>query len=256
MLKKCSLLLVFVFLFSTPLSAELTRDEKKEIKKILEDVTLYMRIDAPCSTGRHPYGVYKKPLVEVSPEGTNMDTSETMNIGVFHQDSTYWGIRINDPVELDEVDIDEDDFEVEIELEGVGPAEDVETVIKMVNIASLEDFNKAFEHVFSRVPLQDLHDDWAADMKQAVADRRLVDGMNKRQVFYIVGAPVSYEKKEDDGKQIEIWNLRTDRGIKTGYFTVRAQKSDLPATARFEDGQLVNAGSSGSGESEGFSLDD
>ncbi|MEO1088347.1 MAG: hypothetical protein AAFY88_29295 [Acidobacteriota bacterium] len=239
-----------------PATAELSRDEKKAIEKKLEDVTLYMRMDAPCATGRHPYGVYKKPLVEVSPEGSNMDTSTTMNMGVFHADSTYWGIRINDPVELDEVDIDEDDYEVEIELEGVGPAEDVETVIKFVDIKTLEDFNKAFDQTFSEVPLQDLHEDWSDDMKKAVSERNLVDGMNKRQAFYIVGSPESFEKSEEDGKQIEIWRLRTDRGIKMGYFTAKAQKSDLPSSIRFEDGALVNVGSSGPGDGDGFSLDD
>ncbi|MEM1182062.1 MAG: hypothetical protein AAGM22_27185 [Acidobacteriota bacterium] len=239
-----------------PANAELTRDEKKQIEKKLEDVTLYMRMDAPCATGRHPYGVYKKPLVEVSPEGSNMDTSTTMNMGVFHADTTYWGIRINDPVELDEVDVDEDDYEVEIELEGVGPADDVETVIKFVDIRTYEDFEKAFDQTFSDVPLQDLHDDWSAEMKQAVADRKLVDGMNKRQAFYVVGSPESFEKSEEGGKKIETWRLRTDRGVKMGYFTAKAQKSDFPSSIRFEDGALVNVGSSGTADDDGFSLDD
>ncbi|MEM6796005.1 MAG: hypothetical protein AAF725_18665 [Acidobacteriota bacterium] len=246
---------VLALLTASTASAELTKADKKKIKRKLESGTLYLRMDAPCATGRHPYGVYKRPLVEITPEGSNMEVETTMTASFFHADSTYWGIRINDPVVLDEVDVDRDDGEVEIELEGVGQADDVETVLKFVEIYSMEDFEKAFEHAFSTVPLQDLHDDWSEDMKRAVADRKLVDGMLKRQAFYIVGTPERFEKTEEEGRQVEVWHLRTDRGVKTGYFTSKAKKSDLPAMIRFEGGKLTRIGSSGSGQDDSFTLD-
>lgn len=237
---------------ATTLSAKV---DKKQIKAALEG-TLYVRIDAPCATGRHVYGTYKRPLVEVSPDGANTtDTDTVMTASWWHADSTYWGIRINDPVVLDEFEVDGDDAEVEIELEGVGPADGNSTVIEFVNIHSFDDFQAAFDQTFSKVPLQDEHDDWTPEIKQAISERRLTNGMTKRQVFYITGTPKSFEKKEEGGMEVEIWHLRQDKGMKLGYFKAKlGESTGLPATVRFEDGQLVDAVQTGTSST--FELDD
>ena len=96
-----------------PVWAKMPKSDRKEAKRML-DGTLYLRMDAPCATGRHPYGTYKRPLVEVSPEGSNTDTETMMSSSFWHADSTYWGIRVNDSVELDEVDFDDDEVEIQI----------------------------------------------------------------------------------------------------------------------------------------------
>jgi len=245
--------LVVVLTVTATTAWGLTRAERKEAKKML-DGTLYLRVDAPCATGRHPYGTYKRPLVEVSPEGSNSEAESGLNASWWHADSTYWGIRINDPVELDELDWERDEAKVEIELEGVGPADDEATVIELVEIHSLEDFKAAFENAFARQPLQDEHDDWSAEVKEAIAERRLENGMTKRQVYYVVGTPESFEKRQEGGVEVEIWQLRQDKGMKMGYFTAKAGESTgLPASVRFEDGKLVNAVQSG--KSSEFDLD-
>ena len=237
-----------------PASGKLIKGDKKKIKQMLDEGRLYLRIDAPCATGRHPYGVYKRPLVEVSPNGTNTDTDTMITASWWHADSTYWGIRINDAVVLDEFDMDRDDGEVEVELEGVGAADDYETVIKFVDIYSFEDFEKAFALAFARKPLQEEHDDWSQEIKDAIAERRLENGMTKRQVFYITGTPKSFEKKEEDGKEVEIWQLRQDKGMKMGYFRTKAgETTGLPSSVRFEDGELVDAVASGTSST--FTLD-
>ena len=232
--------------------AELSKAERKQAKSIFAG-TLYLRMDAPCATGRHAWGTYKRPLVEVSPEGaTDTNAQNEINASWWHADSTYWGIRINDPVTFDELEVDDD--AVEVELVGIGPADGNETVIKFFGIHTLADLEKAAEHAFSRKPLQEEHDDWSADVKQAIADRHLQNGMSKRQVFYITGAPESFEKKTEGGKEVEIWNLRQDRGMQLGFWTAKAgETTGLPATIRFEDGVLVEAAQSGS--SSDFKLD-
>ena len=244
-----------LLLVSIPAHGELAKADKKAIRQAF-DGTLYLRMDAPCATGRHSFGTYKRALVEVSPEGSNTeDTGTVMTASWWHADSTYWGIRINDPVQLDELDIEADDAEIEIELEGIDEADGNSTVVKLVGINSLADFERAFEQTFSRIPLQDTHDDWPAEIKDAIAERKLVNGMNRRQVFYITGAPESFEKKEDDGKEIETWHLRQNRGMKMGFFTAKmGEKTGLPATIQFVDGALVDAVQSGT--SSDFSLDD
>lgn len=249
-----TLILGFV-LATLPAHAGLSKAERKAAEQMLKG-KLYMRIDAPCATGRHAYGTYIRPLVEVSPEETNTDGDLTIQASWWHADSTYWGISINDPVQLDEVDHDAEENELEVELEGIGPADGNKTTIKFVQIYSLEDFKTAFDRTFSRVPLQEEHDDWSDEIKQAISERRLVNGMIKRQAFYITGRPETFEKREEGGKEIEIWSLRQDKGMKMGYFKAKAgEKTGLPTSIRFEDGVLVNVGGE-SGNSSSFDLDD
>lgn len=245
-------LAVTLFLCAVPAGAKLSKPDQKEAKKMLKG-TLYMRLDAPYASGRHAWGTYKRPLVEISPEGSQTEADYEVNASWWHADSTYWGIRINDPVKLDEADFDDD--EVEIELEGEGPAEDEETVVKFVDIHSLDDFRAAFDQTFSTVPLQDQHDDWSAEIKQAIADRELINGMTKRQAFYVVGTPQEFRKSDEDGVEVETWTVRTFSGTKMGFWTVRSEGAGgSPYVIRFEDGVLVNASESGS--SSEFSLDD
>ncbi|MEM8961318.1 MAG: hypothetical protein AAGD38_07575 [Acidobacteriota bacterium] len=246
-------MLAILALIPISASAELSRDDLKEAEKMF-DGDVYMRVDAPCATGRHPYGTYKRPLVEVSPDGEiSTEGDLAINASWWHADSTYWGVRINDPMELDELDYEDDEATVEVELEGIRAADGNDTVVAFVNIHTLEDFKAAFEKTFSRIPLQDEHDDWSADAKRAIAERRIENGMTKRQVYYITGRPESFETKSEGGKEIEIWYPRQDKGTKLGYFTAKSgETTGFPKSLRFEDGVYVGA-ESGSGGS--FSID-
>jgi hypothetical protein len=234
------------------LQAELTKAERKEAKAYLSG-TLYTRIDIPCGTGRHPVGTYKFPLVEVSPDGVNTDDETTFSAGWYHAQSTWWGIAPNDTLRFDEMEFDEDT--AEIELEGVGRTDGNDTVIKFVNIRTLDDFKKAADRAFSRVPLQDEHPDWPDDIKKAVADRQLVKGMTKRQVFYVTGNPEGVRETEEKGKKVEIWTMRQNRGMEIGFWVFRSGEtpSGLPKTLRFEEGKLADYEASTAG---GVKLDD
>lgn len=214
----------------------------------------YLRLDAPCTQGRHPYGVYQIPLVEVSPTGTNTEGDSGASFGWYHAQSTIWEARINDPMTVDELEWEEDEGSVEIELEGTGSADGRDTVIRFVNIHSFADFEAAFQHAFSTRPLQEEHADWPSEIREAIAKRRLVDGMTKRQVFYIVGTPQRVEKRTEGEKSIEIWTLQT-QGITFGFFGVHSgNPAAPPETLQFEDGKLVAASISTSGKA--LDLDD
>jgi len=236
-----------VFALAVAASAgDLPRPEQKEIKKRILDRTWYTRIEVPCATGRHPYGTYQRSLVEVTPEGVNLDADDAHTFTWWHADSTYWGINVNDPVEIDEVDFDDD--EVEIEFEGVDSADGESSVLKLLKVESTEDFWAAFNRAFSPRPLQEEHEDWPAEIRQAIAERHLLNGMSKRQVFYITGWPERFETAEQDGKEVEIWFLRQVKGTKISYFYVKAgEETHLPESIRFEDGILVDVVNVGSG---------
>lgn len=240
-------------LFSSVLHAGLNKAQRKEANAMLSG-TLYTRIDIPCGTGRHPVGTYMYPLVEVSPDGVNTDNDSSVSAGWYHAQSTYWGIAPNDTLRFDEAEWDEDT--VEIEFEGVGRTDGNDTVIKFVGIHTLEDFKKAFDRAFSRVPLQDEHTDWSPEVKKAIADRQLMKGMTKRQVFYVIGSPEGSKESEENGKKVEVWTLRQSKGLKMGFwgFSTEGPATGVPKTLRFVDGKLENFDSASSGG--GVKLDD
>lgn len=239
-------------LVSSVLHADLNKQDRKQAEAMLSG-TLYARIDIPCGTGRHPVGTYMYPLVEVSPDGVNTDNESSVSAGWYHAQSTYWGIAPNDTLRFDEADWDEDT--VELEFEGVGRTDGNDTVIKFVGIRTLDDFKKAFDRAFSRAPLQDEHADWSPEVKKAIADRQLMKGMTKRQVFYVLGSPESTRESQENGKKVEVWTLRQSKGVKMGFFTFSSQgaPTGAPKTLRFVDGKLADFEGTGTG---GVKLDD
>lgn len=243
---------LFLALAAPPLSA-VSRQERKQAKELFSG-PLYMRLNAPCTQGRHPFGVYYSPLVEVSPQGTNVETAEGgASVGWYHAASTVWSIRINDRVELDDMEWEEDEGYIEIELDGVGPSSDGHTAIKFVGVNSLQDFQAAFDQTFARQPLQEEHPDWPAEIRQAIGERRLENGMNKRQAYYVVGTPSRVEKTTEGEKTIETWTLPR-QGPEFGFFLVKTGDGAPPETLRFEDGLLVSATTTTTGAA-GLDLD-
>lgn len=224
-------------LLPTTADAQVPKPVRKQIRALLKQGTLYARIDMPCKTGRHPFGIYKAPLVEVTPEGENTEGGLAMSASLWHAQSTYWGIRPNDTLRFDEGEFDKNTFEAEFE--GVGAADGTDTVLLFKDIYSLEDFRAAYEHAFSRQPLQDEHPDWPQEIRDAIADRRLLEGMNKRQVFYVIGSPERAEQSEEGGKKVETWFPRQDRGVETGFWTSRSGTTGFPSRLKFVDNRLT-----------------
>lgn len=223
-----------------PGRAEISRQERKAAKAMFPD-HFYLRLDAPCNKGRHPYGVYYSPLVEISPQGSNVEADGGASFGWYHAQSTVWAARINDEVELDDLDWEEDDGEVEVELEGLGMADGHHTIVKFVNIWTLADFKAAFEQAFSPIPMQEHHPEWSEEIRAAIGQRHLLNGMNKRQAYYVVGMPARVAKATEDGVAVETWTLQK-QDLEIGFFTMKTGNPGAPPeTLRFEDGKLVSA---------------
>ncbi|MGH2689313.1 MAG: hypothetical protein ACRDKW_10975, partial [Actinomycetota bacterium] len=227
--------LTLLLALASTASAELSRDDKKRANAMLKG-TLYTRVDMPCQTGRHPFGVYHAALVEVSPTGAAGEVTEAINYGWYNADSTDWSVRINEAVVVDEAEFD--GTTVEIALEGTGSSEGRDTSINFVQIATFADFEAAFNQAFSRQPLQDEHPDWPSEVRQAIARRELAEGMTKRQAYYVVGDPESSETRQEDGKEVEIWTLRT-QGLQFGFWGARVEETGNPGSLRFVDGKLT-----------------
>jgi hypothetical protein len=222
--------------------AGISKKDKKAANQIANQGTLYAKIDIPCKTGRHAFGTYLAPLVEVSPEGSNSDASYGSDSGFYHAESTFWAVAPHDSVKTEDVEWDGTD--VEIQVEGVGKSDGNDSVVKLTKINSLDDFKKAFDLVFSTAPLQDGHPDWSEEIRKAVGERRLLKGMSKRQAFYIVGGPERVEKQETDGTKIVTWFTRQSRGTQVGFWTSNSESTSFPSQLKFVDGKLTEIGAS------------
>jgi hypothetical protein len=225
----------------------LTKPERKEARAMLSG-TLYLRTDAPWYTEGSavplPFSpMIKEALVEVTPTEVRPEKDKPGTM-------ILWELGVNDAVQLEDFEV-EGDGTVHIDLEpadgqdkqGAMRGEDKHGILHFVGINTLADFKAAFDQSFSRVPLEDEHSDWPADIRRAIASRQLMDGMTKRQAYCVTGPPASFEQTTKDGKQVEVWRLKTNR-IPRYTFLLSASNGPM---LRFEDGKLVGVGNRNDG---------
>ena len=221
--------------------AELPKSERNAAKEMLTG-DLYLRIDVPCRYGRQPFGVYVDALVEVTPTGSNIAEDSTEST-MWTAGGVYWGFGPNDLVKLNKVSYTKDG-KMEIWMAGTGAKKSYELGVRFANINGIADFKKAFDATFAPKPLQDEHADWSPEVKKAIAEKRLIDGMTKRQAFAIVGKPVKIEVVKDAGKEIETWSTRQSKGLMIGYWTATGgEQTGFPVTLKFVDGALTGVAS-------------
>ncbi|HKY31042.1 MAG TPA: hypothetical protein VJV23_00805 [Candidatus Polarisedimenticolia bacterium] len=223
----------------------LARDAGGDIKKAMKEKTgtYYLKTNLPYLQGRHAYGTFKRPIVTVSP-GEGVTTASTAEVqgGAFHAEGRRLTLRVNDPVKVDEHEWESDDQSLEIELEGTGQAKDGVGVIKFVGLAGVNDFEACWEAAFSSVPLQDKYD-WPADIKRAVAERRVLEGMTQEQVVVAVGYPEKTSTSTDQGHKVETWVIQRGEGSKMGFWTMKVgDKQEMEI--RFVDGKVAQIGGS------------
>ena len=113
-----------------------------------------------------------------------------------------------------------------------------EVMIDFLRLKGLDDFRKAFDRTFSRTPLQDAHPEWPPDVRKAISERRLVEGMTREQAAAVIGQPMSVESTSVAGQEAETWRLRQVRVGKRGDWGVRIQNG-FPASLKFQGGRLA-----------------
>ena len=229
-----------LLLFLVPAAyAQLSGQDLKQAKEMIKG-TLYLRIDAPFwYSGPEAWGrgwgmprVGVEPLLEVSPMGFNVERALSRNRA---EASVCWGFSPNDALRYGKIGVNGDT--VEVDMEGM-PPKDVEVVIDFVQIKTLDDFKKAFDLTFSRVPLQAEHPEWPAEIRRAIAERRVIAGMTKKQAFCVVGMPIKTATAEENGVKVETWFPRMDRGTMLTGRRVRNLRTGFPALIKFVDGKV------------------
>jgi hypothetical protein len=127
---------------------------------------------------------------------------------------------------------------VELWAEGVKP-KNVEMWIRFVGINNRDDFKKAYDLILSPAPLQDEHPEWPAEIRNAIAEHRVVEGMTKTQAFAVVGTPIGIESGDEAGAKTETWFPSQDTGASGSWGKVTSATTGFPASLRFVDGKLV-----------------
>lgn len=145
----------FLFLLFTPAVQAGPSKQERDSAKVMTSGTLYLRLDVPCKYGVGGFGLNVEPVLEVSPTGH--DAERKLNLPSKNKrESVYWGFFPNDAVRYAKLSFDGDT--VRVWMEGVPPKND-EIMIDFVHIQTMDDFTKAFNQTFSRIPLQAEHQD-------------------------------------------------------------------------------------------------
>ena len=189
---------------------------------------LYLKIDAPCDHSR------LAPMVEVSPTAVNLET-KISELTPADRPNLFWRFGPNDAARHSTLRFGVD--RIRVWSEGASPKSE-EFVIEFVQIKTLDDFKKAFDQTFSATPLQDAHPDWPGEVRQAIAARRLIEGMTPEQARCVIGAPASIKASQEGGAQIETWYPRQENGVKK-LFRNASLTTGFPASLKFAGGKLA-----------------
>jgi hypothetical protein len=225
------------FLFAPLVArAELSEQERESAKSMIAG-TLYLRMDVPCRYGRGRFGIaaaihHVESLLEVSPTGYSVERKLALP-PKHRRDRVFWGLSPNDPVRYGKLLFHGDT--VQVWMEGVEP-DAYEMLLDFVHIENLDDFTMAFNQTFSKIPLQDEHPEWPAEVQQAIVARKLVVGMTQGQAFCVVGKPLKVESEEEDGIKVESWFPRQDRA--TDLVRDGSTPTGFPAQLKFSGGML------------------
>jgi len=226
--------LSFVLFAPLVVRAELSKEDREAAKRMIAG-TLYLRLDVPLKYVMGSFGWGPESVLEVSPTGH--DTTRILSLPIKNpkRAKLNWVFYPNYPVRFGKLLFKGD--KVSVWAEGVSP-NDYEIMIDFIQINSLDDFTKAFNQTFSKVPLQDEHPEWSSDVRSGIAEHKLVVGMTKDQAFDVVGAPLETKTAEENGVNVETWSPRQDGGTIGGRNRQKNMRTGFPALLKFTDGKL------------------
>jgi len=207
---------------SSAAGSGLSGSDRREIREMVYS-PCYLRIHVPTNDAVQPF-------IEISPTGYSWERlvgeAEQKARQKNKSSGVYFAFQPNDVVKWGKPSYDKD--RITVWFQGIRD----ELKVIFVQIYTLDDFKKAYDYVFCRVPLQDEHPDWPAEVRAAISQRRVILGMTKQQAACVVGAPLKVETVAEGGIPIEVWYPRQETQDR------RTPRTGLPATLKFADGKL------------------
>lgn len=202
--------------------AELRGHERDEAKRMVFE-KIYLRTDVPTND-------HVDPFIEISPAGYSWERRVADDQAKKKSTSVYWPFRPNDMVKWGKPRYERDTITVWFE----GQKDELKVIF--VHINTLDDFKRAFDRVFSRMPLQDEHPDWPDQVRQAIVDRQVIEGMTTQQASCVIGTPVKVETAKEAGADVLLWYPRQETGdLRRG----RMAKTGLPSKLKFVNDRLT-----------------
>jgi hypothetical protein len=226
-------------------AAELSSNDRSVVKEMTRG-ELYLRNNVPTRYTSGGWGIGAEVVTEVSPSGVEWEK----NLQAVHEqqqkkgkrrwsgiDTIYWGFGPNDMIRYAKLYFKGNGV-VDLWAEGIKP-KNVEIYIRFVGIQNREDFKKAFDLILGPKPIQEDHPEWSPEIRKAIADHTVVEGMTKAQAFAVVGTPMRAATNDEAGKKVEIWFPRQETGASGSYGKVVSASTGFPAELRFIDGKLA-----------------
>ena len=247
---RLGILLLSIICLPLVLHAQLSKEDHAAAEKMISG-TLYLRLQAPQKYGMGHWAPYSVSMLEASATGASAERKlaeplKSIPRNGYHlkQEEVYWGYLANTPV--NNCKLVSEEGRLVVWCERVDP--NTEVSVDFIDIKSLDDFTKAFNLTFSKVPLQDEHPEWPSDVRDAIAKDRLVVGMTVEQARIVVGTPLSVSTAEENGAKTETWMLRQDPGKvlgwnrKHGAWKEVSTNTGFPTSIIFKDGKLLSIG--------------
>jgi hypothetical protein len=226
-------------------AAELSSNDRSVLKEMTRG-ELYLRNNVPTRYTSGGWGIGAEVVTEVSPSGVEWEK----NLQAAHEqqqkkgkrrwsgiDTIYWGFGPNDVIRYAKLYFKGNGV-VDLWAEGIKP-KNVEIYIRFVGIQNREDFKKAFDLILGPKPIQEDHPEWSPEIRKAIADHTVIEGMTKAEAFAVVGTPMRAATNDEAGKKVEIWFPRQETGASGSYGKVVSASTGFPAELRFIDGKLA-----------------
>ncbi len=223
-------------------------DLGSEIKKAMKEKagkTWYLKTSLPYLYGRHPYGVFKRPLVTVTPaDGTDIQESPEMQGSIVHAEGRRLELRVNDPIAVKDFEWQKGEQLLDLEVAGTGAAKESEGVLRFQKMTTMADFETCWSETFSDVSIETKYD-WPDDIKKAVRNREVREGMVPEMVVVALGNPERMTTETKDSKKVEVWVFQMGEGTRMGYWTQKmGDKKEVEV--RFAEGKVIQVGTAAS----------
>jgi hypothetical protein len=194
--------LACLFAWTPDAAAKLSGSDRSQVREMVYE-TLYLRTDVPTNNRVEPF-------IEISPTGFSwqrlVNIKEENAKRKNKPSGVYWPFQPNDIVKWGKASFDGDTINVWFQ----GIRDELKVIFVQIN--TIDDFKRAFDFVFSRTPLQN-EPGWPEEIRLAISQRTLKEGMTRKQASCIVGTPL---KIETSGSETEIWYPRQKTGDRRG----------------------------------------
>lgn len=234
-------------LLAGPAHASARSEQKAKEAAILAEVkaaytgTLYALKDLPVNSGSAMGMSYISPLVEVSPTGFKIDTSTAVQSTYGGAKTVWFGVRVMDTLVFEEATYD--DGILVLAFLGSDKSKGRDTKIKVTS-GTFAEVKPVLDQLVS--PTSPIDPSWPADVRQAIENRVVINGMTKAQAYLVVGEPTSAQSMDIAGQKVDMWYPRNNNGVRFG-FGVTMEMTNYPPVLKFQEGKTVELANSASG---------